>query len=346
MAHRRKSERESLGDAINRSQLSRPASPVDWRRMMSSPSQSRSVEWPDGHSCCVSLTFDIEQCTNFPYWTCVWDHLKGALDTDAKQHVGKLAAASEAAGVRCQWFSLGSSFEDPDDEYQRALVAAGHAVGNHTYRHVFVKARTWDSLQVTYRNDPSLASGYAAPIDAVRDEIQRTTEVMTDRLGERPRGFRTPGGFTNGLEDAPEVQDLLKEEGFDYVSSHYKFPVTPGKRPSWDEMESAMRWSVANLQPYRHPNGLLELPMMGISDIWAFRYMDMEREEWLKMLELGIDTAAEGGHAFSILMHPQVLASRDPHAATMSRVLERAQQKGAWITTNDALADHLVACGV
>lgn len=95
------------------------------------------------------------------------------------------------------------------------------------------------------------------------------------------------------------------------------------------------------MQPYRYPNGLLEIPMMGLSDIWAFRVLDLEREEWIRLLEYGVDVACERGLIFSVLMHPQVLASRDPHAATVRRVLARTQEKGGWVTTNDVLSEWL-----
>ena len=317
--------------------------------------------FPNNTTFCLSLTFDIEQCTNFPYWTCVWDHRKGAVDAETKRYVGKLADVAGEAGVKFQWFALGSSFEDDDVDYLRRLVVDGHAIGNHTYRHVSVKAKTMEQLQVTYRNDPSLAAGFDSPLDVMRHEIQQTNSVMRKRLGVAPRGFRTPGGFYTGLEDVPEVQDLLLKERFAYVSSHYNFPVPSdwkerrlaefaklaASQPAnianpanLSELADAMQWSITRLQPYRYPNGLLEIPMMGISDIWAFRVLDLEREEWIRLLEFGVDVACEHGLIFSVLMHPQVLASRDPHAATVRRLLAKAQEKGGWVTTNDGIAEQ------
>ncbi|MBM3458462.1 MAG: hypothetical protein FJX77_08030, partial [Armatimonadetes bacterium] len=302
-------------------------------------------DWPGGAPFCVSLTYDVEQCTNFPYWTCVWDHEKGAIDNEARRYVEKLGGYALEAGVLFQWFALGKTFEDPDVAYLQDLSLGGHPIGNHTYRHVNVKAKQWDQVQVTYRLDPSLQRSHATPLDAIREEVLATTRAMEARLGVAPAGFRTPGGFTNGLEDVPEVQDLLKEAGFQYVSSHYKFPIELESyrgypirnRPTWEQLEEATRWSVTNLQPYRYGNGLLEIPMMGVSDIWAFRVLDLEREEWFRLMELGVDIAAETGSLFSILMHPQVLASRDPHAVTARRVVERTLARGGAIVTNDEI---------
>lgn len=307
--------------------------------------------WPNGAKFCVSLTYDIEQCTNFPYWTCVWDHEKGAIDAESRRYVSDLAACAQAAGVLFQWFALGQSFTPADVSYLQDLSLAGHPIGNHTYRHVNVKARQWEQVQITYNLDPSLRDGFATPLDAIRNEIQQTSAVMEQRLGVRPAGFRTPGGFTNGLDDAPQIQELLKTEGFAYVSSHYNlpislpphrgYPIATETRPSPEQLQDAMRASIRSLQPYRCANGLLEIPMMGISDIWAFRVLDLERAEWLSLVELGVDIAAEEGLLFSILMHPSVLASRDPHAATARRVVERTLRKGGAVVTNDQIAAHL-----
>lgn len=291
----------------------------------------------------LSLTLDVEQCSNFPYWSSVWDHRKGAIEPDTRRYIEKLAGIAAAARLRFQWFALGISLEDPDVSYLRSLVAAGHPVGNHTYRHVNVKAQTREQLQVTYRNDPALGRPFATPLEAVRHEIRRTAEAMRERLGAGPQGFRTPGGFGNGLADVPAVQALLREEGYAYASSHYLYPVSARPRPSWEELVGALCWSIEHLQPYRYPNGLPEIPMMGISDIWAFRVLDLEREQWIRLLEAGVDHAAERGLTFSILMHPHVLACRDPHAATIQRLLERAAARGGRIVTNDELAADPVA---
>lgn len=111
--------------------------------------------FPNNFPFCLSLTFDIEQCTNFPHSTCVWDHRKGAVDAETKRYVEKLAGIADEAGVKLQWFALGSSFEDVNVDCPHRLVADGHPIGDHTYRHVSVKAKAMEQRQVTYRNDPS-----------------------------------------------------------------------------------------------------------------------------------------------------------------------------------------------
>ncbi len=289
----------------------------------------------------LSLTFDVEMCTNFPYWGSVWDHRKGAIDAETKRYVGKLAEIARETGVRFQWFVLGSSLEDPDVEYLKRLTADGHAVGSHTYHHVNVKAKGWDDLQAVYRSDPALRLRFSSPIAAIRNEIETTSALIRERLGAAPRSFRTPGGFAEGLADAPAVSDLLREHGFRCVSSHYRFPLPATGAGDGAARAEALHWSITHLQPYRYPNGLLEIPMMGLSDIGAFRTLDLERQEWIRLLEGGVDLAAERSLVFSVLMHPCVLACRDPHAASVRRLLERAACRQLPVVTNDDLAGRV-----
>ena len=245
----------------------------------------------DTNGFAISLTFDVEMCTNFPYWTCVWDHVKGCLDHENKVYVGKLADIADEYEVPFHWFTLGRTYEDEDLGFLRRLVDAGHAISNHTYHHVNVLAEEFDQLQVTYRNDPSMAEEFATPLDVIRHEIRKTNDIIEERLGVRPIGFRTPGGFANGLARSPEAQDLLQEEGFVYASADFRYPIQRERRPTWEELCEALAWSLEHLQPYHYPNGLLEIPLMGITDIWAFRVLDLDREEWLRLLEFGIDTS-------------------------------------------------------
>jgi peptidoglycan/xylan/chitin deacetylase (PgdA/CDA1 family) len=286
----------------------------------------------------LSLTLDIEMCTNFPYWTDVWDYRKGAIDEQTKLHIGKLADLAQELGVRFQWFVLGAAVEADDIDYLRRLIAEGHAVGNHTYCHVNVKAQRFEDLQVVYREDPGRLQGADTPLDVIAQEISCTSDLIEVRLGARPQGFRTPGGFGNGLQDVPAVKDWLKDQGFAYCSSHYDCPLPTEKPFTRDVMERGVGESLRSLQPYRYPNGLLEIPMMGISDIHAYRVRDLDRGEYTRLLLHGVEIAAREDLTFSLLMHPQVQACRDPHGETVRRLVEKTMALGGVVVTNDEVA--------
>ena len=151
-------------------------------------------------------------------------------------------------------------------------------------------------------------------LTCIRDELRQTSSAMRETLGIDPVGFRTPGGFVDGLRDcACDVQELLKDEGFGYASSHYRFPVDPTRpRPPRAQLESAMRESLDSLQPYRYPNGLPELPPTGITDIWGFRYLDLDRWEFIDVLKHGVDHAHDNGQVLTMTFHPPCPSRQRP----------------------------------
>ena len=65
---------------------------------------------------------------------------------------------------------------------------------------------------------------------------------MKQRLGIAPAGFRTPGGFSNGLDDREDLQQMLLDEGFSWVSSKYPSHLSGEKHqpPSEDVYSSIL----------------------------------------------------------------------------------------------------------
>jgi hypothetical protein len=102
---------------------------------------------------------------------------------------------------------------------------------------------------------------------------------------------------------------------------------------------------VRHLQPYRYADGLLEIPMMGISDIHAFRNLDLDRGQFLELLRLGVEEARAHGLIFSVLMHPHVQACRDPHGQVVKSLLDLVLSSGGAVVSNDALATQLSSTG-
>ena len=298
--------------------------------------------YPNGADFGLSLTFDIEMCSNFPYWTSVWDHRKGAIDEDSKLYMGKMLDVADKYGVKFQFFLVGKALEDPDIDYLKRMTAEGHAVDNHTYNHVSVKAQDIPQLQPVYASAPWRAAGLTA-LECIEREVRQTSTAITEKLGVAPTGFRTPGGFNNGLDDVPAVQEVLSDAGMQYASARYYFPVdTEKKRPAAEVLNQAMEASIDALQPSRYPNGLPELPLAGITDIWAFRVLDLDRWEFIDVLKRGIDHAHANRQVLSLCFHPPVLAVRDPHCDMLDIVLRYALEKpgGCWVTTNQEMVAH------
>src|SRR5262249_42905257 len=102
----------------------------------------------------------------------------------------------------------------------RQLVRDGHPVGNHTYDHVNILARSTAELQPRFQRWPWLMAGRTPP-RGIAAPIRMTDEAIAARLKTKTRGFRSPGGFGPGLTERPDVQKQLQELGFTWVSTQY-----------------------------------------------------------------------------------------------------------------------------
>jgi peptidoglycan/xylan/chitin deacetylase (PgdA/CDA1 family) len=101
------------------------------------------------------------------------------------------------------FFVVGRVFEQPSVAWLQEIVKLGHAVGNHTYDHVNITAIRIPQVQFRFERAPWLAHG-KTPAQLIEENIRMCTAAMQERLGIQPNGFRTPGGFPDGLKRRPD----------------------------------------------------------------------------------------------------------------------------------------------
>ena len=150
-----------------------------------------------------------------------------------KRYAVEAARRVKAQGGVIHFFAVGQTMEQEDVSWLREIVAQGHPVGNHTYDHVNVKATRAEDIQFRFRRAPWLIDG-KTPAEVIAGNIRLAEAALKKRLGIAPAGFRTPGGFANGLADRADLQALLLEMGYTWVSSQYPAHAiadTSGKRP-------------------------------------------------------------------------------------------------------------------
>ncbi len=113
----------------------------------------------------------------------------------------RLVELFDEAGVRATFFAVGADLDDERSAHALAsAAAAGHEVGNHTFRH-----------------DYALTRGSPAEIAA---DVSRGADAITRVVGARPLGFRAPGYTLT----AP-LLGVLADQGYRYDSS--TFPAAP-----------------------------------------------------------------------------------------------------------------------
>lgn len=289
--------------------------------------RSRGAESESGKSnggkALIAITFDLEMSRNFPTWeTTHWDYEKGNLNEETKRYSVEAARRVKGAGAVMHFFAVGRVFEQENVDWIRGIVEAGHLVGNHTYDHVNVLATEFEDVQFRFRRSPWLATS-KTPADLIRDNIRLCELAMQSRLGIKPVGFRTPGGFRDGLRDRPDVRAMLQGLGYEWISSLYPpHPNTaPIQKPSREIMDAIIA-AHANAQPFVYPDGLIEIPMSPISDIGAFRTGQWKLEWFLTAIRESVEWAIEHRAVFDFLAHPSCMYVVDPEFKAIELMCE------------------------
>lgn len=290
----------------------------------------------------IAITLDLEMSAQYPKRDMLeWNFEKGNLDVPTKRYAVEAAKIVKEAGGVIHFFCVGRVLEQPDVEWLKQLPEDGHPIGNHTYDHVHMKATKPTDLQFRFQRAPWLVDGLTAA-EIIERNIRMTSIALKNRVGIEANGFRTPGGFSNGLTDRPDLQHLLLDQGFRWVSS--KYPAhqtgTTGQAPD-GEVYSAIVKAQAEAQPFAYPSGLVEVPMSPISDVSAFRSARWPLESFLKAIRLSVEWAIEQRAVFDFLAHPSCLVVEDPQFRTICDLV-RAESNRATLVSLDNIATGLM----
>lgn len=134
----------------------------------------------------------------------------------AIERFGELCAR---LGLRGTAFAVGQALAAPRAAASlRALAAAGHEVGNHTFSHDYALTRR--------------------DAGAVAEEVRRGAEAIAAAVGRAPAGFRAPGYTLSAA-----LLRTLAAQGYRYDSS--AFPAAP----YWAAKAAVMAWMALRGRP-------------------------------------------------------------------------------------------------
>lgn len=277
----------------------------------------------------IAITLDLEMSREYPRRGMMeWDFEKGNLDGPTKAYAAEAARVAKESGGLIHFFCVGRVLEQPDVDWLKGISAAGHPVGNHTYDHVYLLAKTPDEVQFRFRRAPWLVADKTVP-QILRENIQLTTAALRQRCEIAPNGFRTPGGFSTGLKDREDVQRMLLDLGFRWCSSLYpRHDVGAPKQEPTAAVYDAIVKSQADAQPFVYPSGLVEVPMSPISDVNAFRSNYWKLDWFLKAIRLAVEWTIEKRAVFDFLAHPSCLVVEDPEFKTIRMICDIVKKAG------------------
>ena len=284
---------------------------------------------PNAGQALIAITLDLEMSRNFPTWEEThWDYEKGNLNAETKRYTVEACKRVRARGGVLHCFMLGRTLEQENVDWLRDIIKMGHPVGNHTYDHVNVKADRLEDVQFRFRRSPWLVAG-REPRQVIVENIRLTNAALKSRLGISPAGFRTPGGFPNGLADRPDVQQSLQDLGFTWVSSKYPaHAMSPAGQEPTAKVFDAIVKAQAEAQPFVYPKGLIEIPMSPVSDIGAFRNGRWKLDSFLRAIRLAVEWTIERRAVFDFLGHPSCLYVVDPKFRALELICDLVQKAG------------------
>jgi peptidoglycan/xylan/chitin deacetylase (PgdA/CDA1 family) len=280
----------------------------------------------------IAITLDLEMSRHYPTRDQMhWDFEKGNLDDATKRYAVEAARRVKAKGGVIHFFAVGQTMEQEDVGWLREIVAQGHPVGNHTYDHVNVKATRAEDIQFRFRRSPWLIEG-KTPAEVIAANIRLGDAALKQRIGVTPAGFRTPGGFNNGLIDRPDLHSVLQKVGYTWVSSKYPaHPIGSVGQPPDREVIAA----IVAAQPFVYPSGLVELPMSPVSDVAALRSGRWPLESFLEAVRSGVRWAIQKRAVFCYLAHPSCLVVADPAFRSIEMICDLVRAAGDTASLTD-----------
>ena len=299
---------------------------------------------PQSRKAQIAISLDLEMARNFPRWEDThWDYEKGNLTDETKAYAVEAARRVKARGGRIHFFLVCRALEQENISWLQEILKEGHAVGSHTYDHIYLLASKPEEIQYLFQRAPWLIAGKSCA-EVIRENISLATAAMKSRLGISPAGFRAPGGFADGLSKRPDIQKMLLEAGFSWVST--KYPAHPnssgGLEPNVDVLEGIVKAQAA-AQPFVYPTGLVEIPMSPISDIGAFRNGRWNLDQFLRSTRMNLEWVIQHGAVFDFLSHPAVLSAMDPKFKAIDLICEtvsNSSEKADFATLDDIFNRH------
>ncbi|MCU1427133.1 MAG: polysaccharide deacetylase [Actinomycetia bacterium] len=198
----------------------------------------------------LSLDLDNEWSYLKTHGDTAWSELPSYLDVV----VPRVLEVLSNRGVTITWFIVGQDAAlERNGEALKSISAAGHEIGNHSFRH-----------------EPWL---HKYPDAEVRDELSRAEEAIETATGFHPVGFRGPG-----YSLSPAVLETLVERGYRYDCSTLPTIIGPVARAIYfrsSKLDAAQRAdrgdlfghaseALRPLRAYRWdvgPDGLVEIPV-------------------------------------------------------------------------------------
>ena len=222
----------------------------------------------------------------------------------AYKYLPRLLRIAAVHGVKFQFCACGQGVKEYPFETQ-SVFRAGHSIDSHLHTH-----------RVTLLDE----------VDQVAEELAMAeNEFAKKQLAWS--GIGATGMYPNGIDNKPDVQQLLSERGYQWCSAKYNADLP-----------------LDDMQPYWLNEFLLEIPCAGISDRMHFGNAKATLEEFIQHCTNLLQQAQAKGLVYAIDLHPGVLAKFDPECTFVTALADRAVELGVPLVTMDQITQWQIAC--
>lgn len=277
---------------------------AEWRPLINTVRAGRSLtprHWPDGRRFAFALSFD---CDHESFELGAGGKAIGRLawgEYGRRVAVPRILELLRRHDVPATFFMPGlCALIDPDEP--RRIADAGHEIGMHGWNH---------------ENNSRLDAA------TERDLMRRAHDLLTERLGAAPVGFRSAN-----WDLSPHTIAIVAEMGLLYDSS-----------------------LMADDAPYEllvdgRPSGVVEIPVEWMRDDAAYLLFNRvpATRAWLspddvhRIFQRELEGAAAEGGVFQLVLHPFVIGYRS-RLWMLDALIEQAKAMGgAWFATHADIA--------
>ena len=221
-----------------------------------------------------------------------------------KVGLGRVLALLSKYGIPATFFVPGLVIQERP-QVVGAILEGGHEIAHHSWSHKWIVTMTEEEE---------------------REEMDRAFEIIRERTGAPPRGYRSPAA-----EFSPITLTLLKEYGFGYSSNYFD-----DDSPYVHVIDGAV-------------SGIVEFPFHWVLDDAPFfnysitlpgRTMQAPSAV-LEAWKLEFDTLYAEDRAFVLAMHPQIIGRPSRLAALERLICYIRSHPGVWFERCDHVADEL-----